>query len=199
MPKTGRAGVDLAGMGPAWNEEYQPFGMESPVTISPGEQNSGRAHSSAIVWSEQVFVTTCLEDNQKRQLISLDRKSGDMLWARTVLNAPLEKKHLLNSYASGTPVTDGELIFVTFLDAEFSSQKEVTPGSIVVAAYDFAGQQRWIVRPGRFSSVHGFCTSPILFENLVIINGDHDGDSYICALDKKSGEIIWRTPREHKT
>ncbi len=47
--------------------------------------------------------------------------------------------------------------------------------------------------------MHGFCTSPILFEDLLIVNGDHDGDSYIYALNKKSGAVVWKTPREHKT
>ena len=50
---------------------------------------------------------------------------------------------------------------------------------MVVVAYDLDGKLEWQVRPGGFSSVHGFCSSPVLFENLVIVNGDHDGDSYV--------------------
>ncbi len=159
----------------------------------------GRAHSSAIVWNDRIFVTTCLEDRLQRQLLCLDRRQGEILWQKTVVRAPLEKKHHLNSYASGTPVTDGELIYVTFLEPDFGSTKERTPGNIVVAAFDFDGRQRWLVRPGRFASVHGFCTSPILFGNLLIINGDHDGDSFIFGLDKKLGNIVWKTPRKNKT
>ncbi len=159
----------------------------------------GRAHSSAIVWEDRLFVTTCLEGELQRQLICLDRQQGTILWQQTVINAPLEKKHHLNSYASGTPVTDGNLVYVTFLEPDFGSLKKRTPGNIVVAAYDFAGRQRWLVRPGRFASVHGFCTSPILFENLLIVNGDHDGDSFIFGLDKKQGNIVWKTPRKNKT
>ena len=66
---------------------------------------------------------------------------------------------------------------------------------MVVAAYDFDGNQKWLVRPGRFSSVHGYCSSPILFEDKVIVNGDHDGDSYLVALDRATGQTIWKQPR----
>lgn len=158
----------------------------------------GRAHSSAIVWEDRIFVTTCLREQQERMLLCLNRQ-GEVLWQQQVLESPLEKKHTLNSYASGTPATDGQLVYVTFLEADFGSLRQRTPGHIVVAAYDFQGRQRWLKRPGRFASVHGFCTSPILYEDLLIVNGDHDGDSFIYGLDKHTGETVWKTPREHKT
>ena len=47
--------------------------------------------------------------------------------------------------------------------------------------------------------MHGFCSSPILFEDKVIVNGDHDGDSYLVALSRQTGETLWKTPREHHT
>lgn len=70
---------------------------------------------------------------------------------------------------------------------------------MLVAAYDFAGKERWLVRPGEFSSVHGYCSSVVLFKNLVIVNGDHDGDAYLVALDRGTGKTVWKTPRENKT
>lgn len=159
----------------------------------------GRAHSSAIVWGDRVFVTTCVKAEQKRQLLCADADRGRILWKRTVLKAPLEKKHNLNSYASGTPVTDGKLVYVTFLEADFGSRSKRTPGEMVVAAYTVDGREQWRVSPGRFASIHGFCTSPILFEDLLIVNGDHDGDSYIYGLDKETGKTVWKKPRIHKT
>jgi outer membrane protein assembly factor BamB len=119
----------------------------------------------------------------------------------------LETKHALNSYASSTPATDGQLVYVAFEEVDgstipapnVSQPRPVTPGKILVAAYDFQGERRWVARPGEFISAHGFCTNPVLWENLVIINGDHDGESYLVALDKKSGETVWQTPRRHKT
>jgi outer membrane protein assembly factor BamB len=74
-----------------------------------------------------------------------------------------------------------------------------SPGDMVVAAYDFDGNQKWLAKPGRFASDHGYCSSPVLFENKVIINGDHDGNGYLVALDKTTGKEIWKTARPNKT
>jgi len=159
----------------------------------------GVGHSSPVIWNDHVFVSTCLTDTRQRALLALDRRTGKILWQQDVLAAPLEKKHSLNSYASGTPVTDGQLVYVSYLEPDFGSDKERTPGNLVVAAYNFDGQRQWQSKPGRFASVHGFCSSPILFEDLLIVNADHDGDSYIVALDRRSGEQRWKVTREHKT
>ena len=148
----------------------------------------GRGHASPIVWGDRIFIVTCLEDSQERILLAFDRASGRQVWSTVVLKSPLEKKHRLNSFASSTPATDGKFVYVTFLD-----QNEM-----VVAAFDFAGQQRWLVRPGTFSSVHGYCSCPVLFENEVIVNGDHDGDAYLVAIDRADGHTLWKTPRENK-
>ncbi len=159
----------------------------------------GRGHSSPIVWEDRIFVTTCDEDQGTRSLLCYDRRDGSQRWQREVVIAPLEKKHALNSFSSGTPATDGEYVYATFLEPDFSSANQTTPGHIVVAAYGLDGERKWLVRPGRFSSVHGYCTSPILFKNMVIVNGDHDGDAYIVALDRDSGKEVWRRERSNKT
>lgn len=160
---------------------------------------SGYGHSSPIVWENRIFVTACDNKTEARILICLDRDSGDVVWTKEVVKAPLEKKHTLNSFASGTPATDGKLVYVTFLQADFGSEKERTPGDMIVAAYDFEGNLKWSVKPGRFASVHGFCSSPVLFEDKVIVNGDHDGDSYIVALKNTTGETLWKVSRPNKT
>ena len=149
----------------------------------------GHGHGSPIVWDDRIFLLTAVTQQQERCLACLDRIKGKLLWQRTVVTAPLERKHMLNSFASSTPVTDGKLVYCTFLDQS----------NMVVAAYDFAGQQQWLVRPGVFTSKHGFCSSPVLFKDKVIINGDHDGDSYIVALDRATGQTLWKIPREHHT
>ncbi|MGD9646035.1 MAG: PQQ-binding-like beta-propeller repeat protein [Pirellulales bacterium] len=149
----------------------------------------GRGHSSPIVWGDRIFVASALEDRQERVLCAFDRRSGQLLWQQTVLKAPLEGKHVLNSYASSTPATDGQRIYVAFLDRD----------QMAVAAYDLAGQQAWLVRPGAFSSKHGFCSCPVVFEETVIVNGDHDGDSYLVALDRRTGDTIWKVARANHT
>jgi len=149
----------------------------------------GFGHASPIVYGDHIFTVSAVTETQDRLLLCLDRKAGKMLWQRTVLNATLEDKHTLNSFASSTPVTDGTLVYVAFLDRE----------QMFVAAYDLKGTQRWSVRPGPFFSHHGFCSSPVLYRDKVIVNGDHDGDSYLIALDRADGHTLWKTPRENHT
>ena len=160
----------------------------------------GRGHSSPIVWGDRIFVTSCIEGNdpkdkspRDRILVCIDRKGGAILWQKTVLTAKLEAKHSENSYASSTPATDGKLVFVTFFDQP----------KVLVAAYDFDGNEVWRTSPGEFESVHGFSSPPILYKGLVIINCDQDAfkatkPAYIVALDKKTGAEKWRIDRPNR-
>jgi len=155
----------------------------------------GKGHSSPVVWNDRVFLTTCLEDAdpkkpQDRLLICIDRKSGKILWRKTVLSAPKEQIHKLNSFASSTPATDGTHVFVTFFQNP----------NVVVAAYDFRGDEVWRKTPGEFQSQHGFCSPPVLYRNLVIVNCDQDAfgkkkPAYVVAFDRATGEEKWRIDR----
>lgn len=158
---------------------------------------AGSGHASPIVWQDRLFVASCLEEENDRLLICVDRPSGKVLWQRSVMKSPLEKKHHLNSYASSTPATDGKLVYVSFLQG--SQAGEAKGARMAVAAYDFDGKRQWLVYPGVFSSVHGYCSCPVLFEDKLIVNGDHDGDAYLVALDRASGKTLWKVPRENKT
>ncbi len=188
----------------------------------------GEGHASPIVWGNSIFLVACLEESQERVLLHVDRRTGATRWQRTVVKAPLETLHHLNSRASGTPATDGKLVYVTFLEVDgrtvpapnVGTPRPITPGNVVVAAYDFAGDQKWITRVGEFISAHGFCSCPVLYSrsrlpggpssgagsasveevppgrrDLLIVNGDHDGESYLVALDSQTGDIVWKTPR----
>jgi outer membrane protein assembly factor BamB len=166
----------------------------------------GQGHASPIVWGDRLFYVTCLPETKERQLVCVERLTGKTLWTRTVITSLLETRHQLNSFASSTPATDGELVYVTFLETDgrtivatnVSKPREVNVGQMVVAAYSFAGEQQWIARPGEFVSVHGYSSPPVIVGNLVVINGDHDGESYIVALDRTTGKTVWKSPREHQ-
>ena len=176
----------------------------------------GQGHGSPIVWGNRLFLVACLPETKERVLLCHDRQSGQELWRSTVFTAPLESMHHLNSYASGTPATDGKLVYVAFLEPDGSqvdaamiraragklradnSGKPVSPGRMVVAAFDFNGKPRWLVRPGPYISVWGFCSCPVLFEDMVILNGDHDGDAYLVALDRETGATRWKVNRQHR-
>lgn len=167
----------------------------------------GRGHSSPIVWENQIFVASCIEETNERVLVCFERRDGNIRWQQTVLKSPLETKHGLNSFASGTPATDGKTVYVSFLETDnteepaknVSKPRMNTPGVMIVAAYTMDGKQLWITKPSPFSSVHGFCSSPVIFDNLLIVNGDHDGESHVFALDRNTGELVWKFPRVHQT
>ncbi len=166
----------------------------------------GQGHSSPVVWEDRLFLTSCLEDTQQRVLLCFDSRTGSLRWQQMVLTAPLEQKHHLNSFASGTPVTDGNLVYVTFLQpaglpesVADRPERLVSPGDMVVVAYDQEGQEKWRAIAGPFSSIHGFCSSPVIYRDSLIVNGDHDGDSYLVALDRFTGAVLWKTPRQYRT
>jgi hypothetical protein len=168
-------------------------GIPARWGIEPGGENilwriddPGFGHSSPIVQGDALFITTAI--GEERVLLRLDARDGREAWRRTVLEAPLERKHGKNSFASSTPATDGERVYVAFLDRQRA----------VAAAYDYSGGEVWKVSPGEFHSIHGFCSSPVLFRDLVIINCDQDADAYIVAIDRRTGAERWRANRENK-
>ena len=171
--------------------------MEKNVPIRwSGTQNilwkvpiPGKGHASPIVWGRHIFVATAIKEKKQRILLCLDRKDGKILWQRVVLEAPLERTNSLNSYASSTPATDGQRVYISFLDRD----------KMFIAAYDFDGNRLWEVRPDVFASMHGYCSSPVLWKDKVIVNGDHDGPSYIVALSRATGQTIWKKPRPNRT
>ncbi|MEZ0389454.1 MAG: PQQ-binding-like beta-propeller repeat protein [Verrucomicrobium sp.] len=183
----------------------------SAATLRWKTELPGAGHASPIVWGDRIFTVAAVAETEERVLLCLDRTSGDLLWQKAVLKAPLESIHRLNSCASSTPATDGTLIFTAFLDNGDSPETrkanegreipkgEVPKGMAVVSAHDFTGKQVWQVRPGLFSSKHGFCSSPVIYKDKVIVNCDHDGDGYIVALARTDGRELWRIQRPYNT
>lgn len=149
----------------------------------------GVGHSSPIVWGDRIFTATAFPEKQERALLCVDRASGKILWNKTVVTGPLEKIHKENSYASGTPVTDGERVYVMFRVGD----------EIVVAAHDFkTGEQVWLKRPGTHAGEWGFSNSPVLYQNMVIVDGDSKGDSFVAAFNRADGKEIWKVKRSNK-
>lgn len=166
-----------------------PLEWSVPENVAWKTPIPGAGHSSPIIWENHLFLTSATAKDTARHLFAIDRTSGKILWDQTVLTSPHERIHHLNSYASSTPVTDGTRVYSTFLDGK----------DMFIAAYDFSGKKLWEARPGTFSSMHGYCSSPVLWNGKLIVNGDHDGDGYLVALDITTGKTIWKTPRPNNT
>jgi outer membrane protein assembly factor BamB len=149
----------------------------------------GAGHASPIVWDNRVLIATGLPEKEDRVLLCLDRATGERLWQKTVVHGPLEKLHTENSYASGTPATDGKRVYANFRVGD----------EICVAAHDFAtGEQLWAVRPGTHEGEWGFSNVPVLYKDTVVIDGDSKGKSFLVALRKDNGQTVWRVDRTRK-
>jgi outer membrane protein assembly factor BamB len=142
----------------------------------------GAGHSSPIVWEDRIFTATAMPEKKERVLLCLDRRTGQILWRHTVLIADLENKSGENSFASCTPATDGERVYVAFLDVK----------QVAVAAVDFSGKQLWLVRPGEFQNDHGFSSSPILYEDKVILSAQGKQGNFLVALSRVDGHTLWK-------
>lgn len=190
--------VAVAGNWPGWrgpngdgtsSETNLPVKWDSITNVLWKVPVPGTGYASPIVWEDKLFTVTALTEAQEKQLLCYDIKTGNLLWQTTVIKAPLERKHPDNSFASGTPVTDGKSVYVSFLDGD----------SVVVAAYDFTGKQLWMKRPGTYASPHGYSVSPILFKDKVIINADSKGEAFVAALNRNDGHTMWKTRFDKKS
>ena len=139
-------------------------------------------HSCPCVFGDRVYLTTFDQDEQTLATVALNRKTGSIRWKRTAPTKSIEKFHQTGSPATCTPACDGERLYVFF-------------GSYGVLCYDLDGQQLWSKPMGPFQDEFGANSSPILVDDVLILNEDHDKDSFLTAIDKLTGETRWTTPR----
>ncbi len=157
----------------------------------------GEGWSSPVVWGDRVFVTTATDEGVSCRVLCLDRSTGAVQWNHEVFQQQqLRRKEGKNSYATPTPVTDGERVYAVFGD-----------GGIVALTVD--GRVEWTNRDIKFYSQHGLGASPILVGDLLVMPFDGSsegpdrqlgwkipwGDAVLLALDKHTGKEVWRGNR----
>src|SRR5262245_22242211 len=145
----------------------------------------GRGHSSPVLWSERLFLTTADEAAKTQSILAFDRRTGKPLWTVVAHRGGLPRKNPKNSHASATSACDGQRLYSAF----------VSGGALHVTATDLAGKVLWQKEAGSFSSEHGYGSSPVLWRGLVIVNGDSLKGCFVAALDRATGKVAWRTPR----
>jgi outer membrane protein assembly factor BamB len=173
----------------------------------------GLAHSSPVVWGSRVFVTSAVSSDpkasfrpglygdgdasqdrssQRWMIYALDKRTGKILWEQLAHEgAPREKRHIKSTYASSTPATDGRIVVAWF-------------GSQGVYAYDVNGRFLWKADLGRLNLgaydiptyEWGTASSPIIWNNLVILQCDTQDDSFLLALEADTGKQVWMTERD---
>ena len=171
----------------------------------------GRGWSSPIVWGNQVFLTTVVSEGEvepaKKGLyfggerkdvpqaahhwlvLCYDLKSGRELWRQeTHGGTPRNQLHVKNTYASETPVTDGERVYAYF-------------GNVGLFCYDLDGKPLWQTNWPSVKTRNGWGSagSPVVHEGSVFVVNDNDNQSFAVALDAKTGRQLWRVERDEKS
>lgn len=143
-----------------------------------------RAWSSPVVWGKQVWLTTATKNGTQLFAICVDRDSGKIIHDLKLFDVAVPQyAHPFNTYASPTPVIEEGRVYVTF-------------GSPGTACLDTStGKMLWSRTDLACNHFRGAGSSPILFENLLIMHFDGSDQQYVIALDKKTGQTIWKTNR----
>jgi outer membrane protein assembly factor BamB len=141
-------------------------------------------HSSPILTRDLIFFVGM--DGDQPVAVALDRSTGERRWIREVPRPRRQKIHKANSSVSSTPVSDGQALYAFFLDYG-------------VMAWDLKGTELWRLPLGPFDNEFGMAASPLLFEDLLILNCDQDQGGYLLAVDKRTGKERWRVDRSHVT
>ncbi len=140
------------------------------------------ARSSPVVTTDRVFLTASEGDNLIT--LALDRKTGKVLWRRDVVRPRHMPIYKANDAASPTPVSDGKNVFVFFAE-------------LGLISYGPDGKERWRVPLGPFNSFYGMGGSPILIGNTLVMVCDQRTDSFIVAIDTRTGKELWRKNRSN--
>jgi len=136
-------------------------------------------NSTPIVWRDRIFLTQPVTAENRRQLWCLDRATGEVLWQAGPTYAAKEPTHATNPYCSASPVTDGTRVIAWF-------------GSAGVFCYDLTGKQLWQRDLGIQDHEWGYAASPVLHEKLCILNFGPGRNEFVIALDKTTGETVWK-------
>lgn len=169
----------------------------------------GHGWSSPVVWGDRIFVTSVVpagaieaprkglyfggerpapKVEHRWMVYAIDWTTGTIAWEREAHRGFPASRHLKNTYASETPVTDGERVYVSF-------------GNVGVFAYDFAGRLAWSQPASPLPTRNGWGTaaSPVLHNGRVYLVNDNDQQSYLTALDARTGKTVWRVDRKEGT
>jgi outer membrane protein assembly factor BamB len=138
-----------------------------------------RGNSTPIIWRDRVFVTQAIEKEGWRGLMCFDRRDGKLLWKTGVTYTESEPTHATNPYCSASPVTDGERIVASY-------------GSAGLYCYGMDGKELWHRDFGPQLHIWGNAASPVIYDNLCILNVGPGERTFLVAVDKTTGKTVWR-------
>jgi outer membrane protein assembly factor BamB len=143
----------------------------------------GRGWSSPIIVGNEIWLTTATDEDRSLRVLSIDAASGKVSVNTEVFRlTSAVKGHQKNSGASPSVIVEGDRVYVHF-------------GQYGTACVKRDGTVAWRNQELKFAQVHGPGGSPVLFENMLILNADGHDTQFVAALDKNTGKVVWRTPR----
>jgi outer membrane protein assembly factor BamB len=160
-----------------WDEESYRYKIKLP----------GTGIGSPVIWDNKIYLLTADEESGTRTVLCINEQTGKILWKKD-FEAAASNHHSLNSMASTTGAVDENGVFFTWGNKE----------ELAIAGLDHDGNVLWKVSREPIVEGHGFGSSPILYNNLVILANDHIENGNLVALDVKTGKLAWEIDRESK-
>ena len=170
------AGIARTNAGPLPDRFDAPTKLRWRTRVDSGQ-------STPIICNGRIFLTMYRVADRELATMAIDAESGKVLWKQKAPTEYIEQLHpSMGSPAAATPACDGERVFVFF-------------GSYGLICYDLEGRKLWEHALGPFRDEYGASSSPMLVDDKVILCEDHDIDSFLIALDARTGKIVWKIPR----
>lgn len=179
--------------GPSRNGAAHPD-QDPPVEFSESQhviwkaQVPGRGHGSPTVFGSRIFLATAEEETGAQSMLCFDRSTGEQLWHTVVHASGGMRKNKKATAGSSTPACDGEHVFITFPSG----------GMLFASALTLDGELAWQKVISDYEVHQGYGSSPTLYGNLVIVSSDNKSGGAVAALDRETGETVWRRERPEK-
>ena len=147
----------------------------------------GAGHSSPVLWGDKIFLTTGDDQTKQVSVYCVSAVSGQVLWQKAFPFTPYHKNGY-NTFASASPAVDQHRVYVCWS----------SPAHYTLLALTHDGQAVWERNLGPFASQHGGGTSPIVYQDKVVLGNEQDGESFLIAVDAVTGKTRWQAPRTSK-
>jgi len=145
----------------------------------------GRGSSSPTVVGDRVYLTSCDEPTGSQSVYAFNRGTGQLIWSKQVHASGAMRKHERSTGASSSVTCDGERLFVAFPNSD----------AVVITALSLDGKEVWQTKLCDYVIHQGYGASPFLYKDTVLVSADHKGGGAVAALNRRTGDVVWKHQR----
>lgn len=174
--------------GKAAADQSVPLEWSATKNVAWKAEIPGRGHGSPTVVGERIFLATSDEESGSQSVLCFDRSTGKQRWQTQVHASGGMRKNVKSSNASSTVACDGERIFINFPNSE----------AVYTTALSLDGELLWQTKITDYQIHQGYGSSPAVYQSLVLVSADNKAGGVIAALDRKTGEFVWKRERAEK-